>query len=325
MTQLTLDDYENGVRRGDRALLGQAISLVESSRPEHRDLALELLARLLPATGNSWRVGISGVPGVGKSTFIEALGGTLTAAGHRVAVLAVDPSSQISGGSILGDKTRMNALSTNPAAFVRPSPSRGVLGGVGLHTREAILLCEAAGYDIVLVETVGVGQSELLVSEMVDTFLLLALPLAGDELQGIKRGILEVVDVVAVNKSDGEFTDAAKNARQELQAALHILRGGDNEPGVACCSALHGDGIEDVWALVAKHREHVERSGTLAATRGQQQLHWLWSQIEAQLAIAVRADAKVAAMLPEIEQQVRELRCVPSQAAQRILHTFLGL
>lgn len=324
MAQLTIDDYEHGIRTGDRAVLGRAISLVESSRDEHRAIALELLSRLLPDTGTSWRVGITGVPGVGKSTFIETLGGQLTAQKLRVAVLAIDPSSQISGGSILGDKTRMNALSTDPRAFVRPSPNRGVLGGVGLHTREAILLCEAAGYDIVIVETVGVGQSELLVSEMVDTFLLLALPVAGDELQGIKRGILEVVDVVVVNKSDGNLVDAAKAARNDLRTALHILHGADS-PAVLACSGLKGDGLEEVWAQVRAHREALESSGALADKRGEQQLRWLWSQIEAQLGAAIRSDEKVAAMLPAMEQQVRSHQLVPSQAARQILNVFLGL
>jgi LAO/AO transport system kinase len=222
---LSLDDYVSGVLAGDRAVLGRAISLVESNARAHHDLAQDVLIRLLPHTGKAHRVGVTGVPGVGKSTFIEALGTNLTQAGHRVAVLAVDPTSERTKGSILGDKTRMVTLSQNPSAFIRPSPSSGSLGGVGRKTRETMLLCEAAGFDIVLVETVGVGQSETMVADMVDFFLVLMLPGAGDELQGIKRGILELADMIAVNKADGSGDKAAERARREYATALELMHG----------------------------------------------------------------------------------------------------
>jgi LAO/AO transport system kinase len=245
----------DGVLAGDRRSLAKAITLVESSRPDHRDLAQELVERLLPRTGGASRVGITGVPGVGKSTFIEAFGLHLIDAGHRVAVLAVDPSSSISGGSILGDKTRMPRLSAAEASFIRPSPAGGALGGVASHTREAMLLCEAAGYDVVLVETVGVGQSEYVVASMVDFFLVLMLPGAGDELQGIKRGILELADALAINKADGENVPRAERARAEYLAAFHLLRsGGAWDPPVITVSAAESRGMDEVWRIVGDHR-----------------------------------------------------------------------
>ncbi|MGE3964361.1 MAG: methylmalonyl Co-A mutase-associated GTPase MeaB, partial [Planctomycetota bacterium] len=271
--ELTVEELEQGVRGGDRGVLGRAISLVESQRSDHRDLAASLLSRLLPLTGKAHRIGLSGVPGVGKSTFIETLGRRLLDQGRRVAVLAVDPSSPVSGGSILGDKTRMMLLAGDPRAFVRPSPSSGATGGVGRRTREAILLCEAAGFDVVFVETVGVGQSETVVADMVDTFVLLLIPGAGDQLQGIKRGILEVADVIAINKADGPQRALAQIAQGEYRSALQLLRGGDpgGVPAVLSCSALENVGLDELWAAVVDHRERLTASGALAEKRGQQQ------------------------------------------------------
>ncbi len=251
---LTLDDYERGVLAGDRTVLGRAITLVESRRSDHRELAQELLLRLLPHAGGSQRVGITGVPGVGKSTFIDALGTRLTAAGRAVAVLAVDPSSTRTGGSILGDKTRMARLSVDPNAFIRPSPTSGTLGGVAAATREAIVIMEAAGYDVVLVETVGVGQSEVAVANMTDCFLVLMLARTGDSLQGIKKGVLELADVIAVNKADGKHVVEARAAARELATALHLLYPPSATwvPPVETCSATTGDGLDEVWAQVCR-------------------------------------------------------------------------
>jgi LAO/AO transport system kinase len=307
-------------------MLGRAITRVESSRPEHRVEAQELLNRLLPETGKALRVGITGVPGVGKSTFIEALGLLLVERGHRVAVLAVDPSSAVSGGSILGDKTRMGQLSTHARAFVRPSPSGGSLGGVARKTRESLLLCEAAGYDVVLVETVGVGQSEIVVAEMVDTVLLLLLPGAGDELQGIKRGILELIDVVAVNKADGSAAAAADRARIEYESGLRLIRPASArwQPPVLTCSGLAGSGLDEVWAAVEEHRAALESDADegLAAKRRRQQLRWMWSLVEEELLDSLRRAPAVVDRLPELEKGVAAGEITPASAAMELLERF---
>lgn len=264
-------DLVAGVQAGDRSVLSRAITLVESSRADHRVAARELLGQV-SAANSSWRVGISGTPGAGKSTFIEALGSQLTAQGHRVGVLAIDPSSVRTGGSVLGDKTRMSRLSADANAYIRPSPSAGTLGGVARATAQTIPLLEAAGYDVILVETVGVGQSETTAASMVDTFLLLGIARSGDQLQGIKRGVLEISDVIAINKADGEAVPASREAARELSAAMRLVSAGSGGwvPPVTTCSALSGEGIDDVWQLVARHREFLGAAGIAAKRRGQQ-------------------------------------------------------
>lgn len=322
----TVDELEAGVLRADRAAMGRAITLLESSRPADRERAGKLLRRLMPRSGGAHRVGVTGVPGVGKSTFLEALGTRLLDAGRRVAVLTVDPSSAVSGGSILGDKTRMAALSTHENAFVRPSPTGGSLGGVARKTRESMLLCEAAGYDVVFVETVGVGQSETVVAEMVDTVLLLLLPGGGDELQGIKRGILELIDVVAVNKADGDAVTAAREARVEYESGLRMIRPADGEwtPPVMACSAKTGDGLDEVWSAIEDHRRALESTGALDERRREQQWRWMWSQVEERLLDAFRRDPRVGARLAELEPAVRRGETPPSLAADELLALFLG-
>jgi len=317
------DDYIEGVLSGSRAWIARAITLVESTRADHRAAAQELLVALTPHAGAARRVGISGVPGVGKSTFIDALGTRLTGAGHTVAVLAVDPSSVRSRGSILGDKTRMRALSTDPNAFVRPSPSAGTLGGVAQATREAMVVLEAAGYDTVLVETVGVGQSETAVAEMVDTFLLLALARTGDQLQGIKKGVLELADVVAVNKADGPHETDARRAARELAGALRLLRSGDGAvPPVLTCSAQTGAGLDEVWRHVTAHREALAASGELARKRQRQQVGWVWAMVRDTLLAALHASPDVRATASTVEGEVLAGTLTPALAAQRILEAF---
>ena len=324
--QLTVDEYVSGVLSRDRAVLGQAITLVESSSPRHRALAQRVLTALLPHTGASRRIGISGVPGVGKSTFIETFGCRLVEAGHRVAVLAVDPSSSVTRGSILGDKTRMALLAAADAAFVRPSPTGGELGGVARKTRESILLCEAGGFDVVLVETVGVGQSEIMVAEMVDCFVLLELAGAGDELQGIKRGILELADIIAIHKADGDNLARAERARAELERALHILRpaAGDGEwvPRAVLASSLTGLGLDEIWRLIEEHRRRLEERGLLDERRRQQRLDWMWSLVDQGLLAAVREHPAVAAMVGRLEAEVLDGQATPSSAASAILEAF---
>ena len=324
--QLTVDDYSNGVLRRDRAVLGRAITLIESSNPDHRALAQGVLTALLPSTGASHRIGISGVPGVGKSSFIEAFGCRLLDAGHRVAVLAVDPSSTVTRGSILGDKTRMERLASAEDAFVRPSPTGGSLGGVARKTRESILLCEAAGFDVVLVETVGVGQSETMVAEMVDCFLLLELTGAGDELQGIKRGILELADIIAINKADGDNLVRAERARAELERALHILRPASRDeawtPRAVVSSSLTGLGLDEIWQLIQDHRRSLGERGLLDVRRRQQRLDWMWSLVDQGLLAAVREHTEVAAMVGRLEAEVLAGRTTPTAAAETILEAF---
>ena len=313
------------VTAGSRRALAKAITLVESTRADHRERAQRLLDALLPRTGQAARVGITGVPGAGKSTFIEAFGLYLLGLGKRVAVLAVDPSSARSGGSILGDKTRMPRLSAAPEAFIRPSPAAGSLGGVARRTREALLICEAAGYDVVLVETVGVGQSEFAVASMVDFFLVLMLAGAGDELQGIKKGILELADALAINKADGDNVDRAKRAAAEYRSALRLFRHtADWEPLVVTVSALEERGMDDVWRIVEEHRTRLTASGVLARKRQEQQRTWLWSMIEDGLRAQFLARDDVKRLLPEMEAAVASARLTPTQAARRLLEAGSG-
>lgn len=319
-------DLAGQVRAGDRRALARAITLIESTKIDHLGEAEALLEALLPHSGNSVRVGISGVPGVGKSTFIERLGLDLVASGHKVAVLAVDPSSRVSGGSILGDKTRMEELSRHPAAFIRPSPTGGTLGGVARRTREAMLICESAGFDVVIVETVGVGQSETAVAEMVDIFLLLLLPGGGDELQGIKKGIVELADVVVVNKADGDLAAAAERAAAEYHAALGLLRAPNPNwrPPVLRCSALTGAGIAEVWETVQKHRAVMEANGARAAKRSAQAGAWMWSEVREGLLREFREHPEVSAALAGLEAEVRAGQTPPTAAARRLIRLFLG-
>ena len=322
---LGLQDYVDGVLAGDRAVLGRALTLMESAHPDHRELAAQVLAALLPHTGTARRVGVSGVPGVGKSTVLESMGMRLIEGGHRVAVLAVDPTSGVSGGSILGDKTRMGRLASDPGAFIRPSPSGGVLGGVTRTTRESILVCEAAGYDVIFVETVGVGQSETVVADMVDSYLVLMLTGAGDDLQGIKRGILEVADVLAVNKADGDNAVRAKRARRELELALHLLRPDDGvwHPPVLTCSGLTGEGLDDVWAAIGDHRRALEASVGVAAKRRAQDQRWMWQLVDDEVLRRVRVDPAVASVAAELSEQVAAGSVPPAAAAEQILRAFL--
>lgn len=312
---------------GDRRALARAITLVESTRPDHRADAARLLDGILPHTGGAVRLGISGPPGVGKSTFIEAMGSHVLGAGHRLAVLAVDPSSVRSGGSILGDKTRMERLTRETNAFIRPSPSGGELGGVARRTREAMLLCEAAGFDVVLVETVGVGQSELAVADLVDLFVLLASPGGGDELQGIKRGIMELADLVVVTKADGDLATAANHAASDLRRAIHLLR--PKHDGLTTetllVSSPNGTGIAEVWAhLVAAHH-HLLSSGQLDGLRADQARAWLWDEVKAGLTERFRANQGVAGALPGLEAAVLRGEAAPTAAAQQLLDAFAPL
>lgn len=316
-----LQRLADAVRGGDRRALARALTLVESTRPDHRGRADGLLHLLLPATGGAVRVGISGAPGVGKSTFIEALGLHLADAGRRVAVLAVDPSSEVSGGSILGDKTRMERLSRHPNAFIRPSPSGGALGGVARRSRETLLVMEAAGYEAVLVETVGVGQSETAVAEMTDSFLLLLAPAGGDELQGIKKGIVELADLLVITKADGELVPAAERARADYTAALAILATGSGwQPPVLSCSAMTGAGISEVWQAIGRHREAL--GAGLAAKRTAQARRWMWREVEDGLIAALRADPEVAARLGPLERAVASGGMTPGEAAAELLRAF---
>jgi LAO/AO transport system kinase len=316
----------DGVLARDRRVMARAITLVESRRSDHRGQAQELLVALLPHTGGARRIGISGVPGVGKSTFIDQLGVDLTAAGSKVAVLAVDPSSSRSGGSILGDKTRMARLSVDPDAFIRPSPTSGTLGGVAQATRESMVVVEAAGYDVVLVETVGVGQSEVTVAEMVDSFLFLTMARTGDQLQGIKRGILEIADVIAVNKADGAGAADARKAARELGGAIRMLRGhtdGGWDVPVLTCAGLTGEGLADVWAKLVEHQDRAKASGQFEERRRQQQVRWTWQLVRDALEHRMRSHPAVRGLAPRLEQSVLAGELTPALAARQILETFL--
>ncbi|WP_417449035.1 methylmalonyl Co-A mutase-associated GTPase MeaB [Kordiimonas sp.] len=315
-----VDELYDGVRAGNRALIGRAITLIESRNPAHQQKAQQLLHKLLPHAGGAQRVGISGVPGVGKSTFIEKLGMWLVDEGNRVAVLAVDPSSGRTGGSILGDKTRMEQLSACEKAFIRPSPSAGVLGGVARATRETMMVLEAAGFDVVLVETVGTGQSETMVADMVDFFLVLMLPGAGDELQGIKKGILELADMVAINKAD-IFAEKLKQAVREYKSALHILTDASPSwhPPVVTCSGLKGDGVPELWGQVEKHSRIMSESGERKARRTEQRLTWLDTQVRDRLLQRFYNDDAVKAELPSLREKVKQGDITVSAAADKLL------
>ena len=323
---MTAHELVDGVLSGDRAAVGRAVTLVESTKPDHRADARRLLDALAPHAGGAQRVGVTGVPGVGKSTFIEALGSMLTAVGHRVAVLAVDPTSTVTGGSILGDKTRMPRLSNDPSVFVRPSPSAGTLGGVTRSTRETMMVLEAAGHDVVLVETVGIGQSETVVAAMVDFFLVLMLPGAGDELQGIKKGVLEMADLIAVNKADGDNVPAARTAVRDYSSALRLTHPTSPtwNPPVMTCSGQNGDGLEDLWGRIADHRSLMTATGEWDDRRRAQRLAWMWSMVEDRLLNSLRADPAVLGLLMAAEAEVLDGLTTPSAAAERLLEAFGG-
>ena len=323
--RLSVSDYVDGVLNCDRALLAQAITLIESLNDDHRATADAVLNELLIQKQDSIRIGITGVPGVGKSTFIESFGKQLTSLDHKVAVLAVDPTSSRTGGSILGDKTRMQELSRDKNAFIRPSPTSGTLGGVTRVTRETIVLCEAAGFDVILVETVGVGQSEIMVSQMVDFFLALMLPGAGDELQGIKKGILEIADMIAVNKADGEMKNAANRAVMEYQHALDILnpKSANWKPRSLSCSAFTGDGLAAIWETIREHKRFLKDAGEWQEKRKSQQVEWMWAIIRERILSKIETNEKVQSLVPQLELQVAESKLTPALAALEIL-TVIG-
>lgn len=316
------DYYIQGVLDANRLMLSRTITLIESSLPAHQEMAAGIIERLLPHTGRAIRLGITGVPGAGKSTFIDSFGTMLSELGHRVAVLAIDPSSTRSGGSVLGDKTRMLNLSVNEQAFIRPSPSGGTLGGVARKTRETMLACEAAGFDVIIIETVGVGQSETAVASMVDFFLVLMIAGAGDELQGIKKGILEVADSIVINKADGDNMLRAERARKEYQAALHILTPGSSNwtPQVLTCSALEQTGIREIWETVVSHRSALEACGELAKKRKQQALDWLHFLLEEGLKSWFYSHPDIASRLPELTAAIEAQSISPSAAAILLLN-----
>lgn len=325
MTPAFIDDLAQSVRLGRRRALAQAITLIESTKSDHRSQAEALLAKLAPDAGRSIRLGFTGVPGAGKSTLIEAFGRLVIDQGHRVAVLAVDPSSPRSGGSLLGDKTRMELLGRDERAFIRPTPTAGSLGGVARRTREAILLCEAAGFDIILVETVGVGQSEMAVAGLVDMFLLLLAPGGGDELQGLKKGIVEIADALIINKADGELRATAERAAQDYANALHLLRPAleDWAVPVLLCSAMTGDGVALIWDHAQEFCARRRRSGAFAARRAEQALGWLWQEVADELLDRLRRDPDLAAARVELEEAVAAGRLLPGAAADRLLKGFL--
>jgi len=326
MPRPSLAQLEAGILSGDRAMLARAITLVESRREDDTTQAEELLEKLMPVTGRAARIGMSGVPGAGKSTLLEGLGTMLITRGLRVAVLAVDPTSFASGGSILGDKTRMPRLSNAPEAFVRPSPSATTPGGIARRTREAMMLCEAAGFDVVIVETVGVGQGEVAVGDMVDSFVAVLIAGAGDDLQGIKKGILEQVDIVAINKADGEGVIRAKLAARELGAAMHFqaARASGFSPKAIAVSALEGTGLVDLWALVEAHRAALLETGELVRVRAQQQAKWMWSLVEERAMTSLRQRVRSSAALVDLERDVIDGRAWAPRAARAITATLLS-
>lgn len=321
---LTTDDYVSGIFRGDINILSQAITLVESARVDHQAVAQEVINRCLPNTGKSVRIGITGVPGAGKSTFIEAFGKFLTAQGHKIAVLAIDPSSERSKGSILGDKTRMEELSCDPHAYIRPSPSAGSLGGVARKTREAMLLCEAAGFDIILIETVGVGQSETAVHSMVDFFLLVQIAGAGDELQGIKRGIMEMADDIVINKADGDNLEPAKLAASQFRNALHLFPAPESGwiPKVLTYSGFYNIGVKEIWDMVYEYIDFVKKNGYFDYRRNEQSKYWMYETINEQLRDSFYHNPRIEAMLQEKEQQVLQGNLTSFIAAKSLLDTY---
>ena len=323
--QIDLDALARGLLAGERAALARAITLIESAAPQHRDLAQALLGRLMPHSGRSLRIGITGVPGAGKSTFIDSFGCALTKRGKRVAVLAIDPSSSLSGGSILGDKTRMERLSRDEKAFIRPSPTGGVLGGVAGRTREAILLCEAAGYNVILVETVGTGQSEVRLRALVDFLLLLLITGAGDELQGIKKGVIEIADALAINKADGDNIAAAQAARAQFSQSLTYVAPATEgwRTRAFTASGMSGQGVEDIWRAIGEFVAQTKTSGVFAKRRAQQQRDWLHSELEAQLRQQLYGDAAIQAALPELEAAVVNGELPAATAAERLLRLIL--
>ncbi len=324
---LPVDDYVNGILRGDIALLSKAVTLVESSNPKHQDIAQQIISGCLPHSGNSIRVGITGVPGVGKSTFIEALGRQITASGGKLAVLAIDPSSERSKGSILGDKTRMEQLSGDKNAYIRPSPSAGSLGGVARKTRETIILCEAGGFNHIFIETVGVGQSETAVHSMTDFFLLLMLAGAGDELQGIKRGIMEMADLIAINKADGNNLEKAKMARVQYNNAIHLFpkKDSDWDPKVLLCSSLNKTGISEIWNEIENYRKKTIENKYFENKRNMQSIFWMHETIEAQLKRNFYGNAEIKSELKELENEVLYNKISPFAAAGKLMEMFSGL
>jgi len=316
--------YIEGVLEGNRRVIAKTITLVESSLPTHQESAKKIIDTLLPHTGKAVRIGITGVPGVGKSAFIESFGMMLLKDEHRIAVLAVDPSSKKSGGSVMGDKTRMESLSVQESAFIRPSPSGGTLGGVARKTRETMIVCEAAGFDVMIVETVGVGQSETTVASMVDFFLVLMLSGAGDELQGIKKGVLELADAIAITKADGDNIEKAKRARKEYETALHLINPSSTNwsPPVITCSALTQAGIENIWNIILDHREKLKSTGEFEQNRKNQSIDWMWSLLEEGLKDQFYKNPDVIKMLPKITKEVERGKTAPTAAAYKLLSSF---
>lgn len=319
--RMSISDFAAGVRGGDRAALARAITLVESTRPDDQKRAQELLQELLPASGDAWRIGVTGVPGVGKSTLIDQLGSNLVAEGHRVAVLAVDPTSRRTGGSILGDKTRMTRLSASDRAFIRPSPTSGTLGGVTRRTRETMLLVEAAGFDVVIVETVGVGQSETAVADMVDFFLVLMLAGGGDELQGIKKGVIEIADMIAINKADGDNLKGARRTAADYQSALNILtpKSANWTPPVIVVSALENRGLDLLWEKIAEHQARMAASGELLARRQAQSVAWMHDMLQERLLAELKSREGAEDRIAELEDDVRQGRITAPTAVERII------
>ena len=322
----SLKILQKSILSGDRVALGQGITLIESDKSADREQAGKLISNLLEHTGNSLRIGITGIPGVGKSTFIEALGTLITSQGKKLAVLAIDPSSPHSKGSILGDKTRMHKLASNARAFIRPSATGGHLGGVANKSMETILLCEAAGYDVIIVETVGVGQSEVAVKNMTDVFLLMMLAGAGDELQGIKRGIMEMADILVINKADGDNIAPANLAKKAYESAIHLFTSRESgwTPPVLTCSSLTGDGIELVWQKLIEFQSIMQDSRLFEDNRGQQKEHWLEQALGTELMLRIRADKKVKTLLPELEKEVAANKITPMQAVDEVMQAFFG-
>lgn len=320
----TTDEYVEGILRGDITILSQAITLIESNKPEHYDQAQQIIEKCLPYSGKSVRIGITGVPGAGKSTFIEAVGNMVVSLRHRLAVLAIDPSSERSGGSILGDKTRMESISSNPDIFIRPSPSAGSLGGVARKTRETIVLCEAAGFDVIFIETVGVGQSETAVHSMVDMFMLLQISGAGDELQGIKRGIMEMADMMVITKADGENLHKADVARTQFQSALHLFPMPESgwRPKVYTCSSVAQTGLEEVWKGVEEFLDHTHANGYFQSNRNRQSKYWMYESINEALKESFYRDPAVAAHLEDVEQRVLDAKLSSFIAAKELLDIY---